>query len=108
MDYSIFSGTMADMTYLQIEKQHEKLPVLFPIGVIEEHGPVCLGTDVGLHITWQRRTKRPSRLSVESIIAPAYYWGINAAMNGFAVHSETRDNGLCFVRSPKVFEKLEF
>ena len=47
MSYSIFSETMADMTYQQIEKAAErKVPILFPIAVIEEHGPhLCLGTD---------------------------------------------------------------
>ena len=40
MGYSIFSETMADMTFQQIERAAEqKLPVLFPIAVIEEHGP---------------------------------------------------------------------
>ncbi|HNQ45847.1 MAG TPA: creatininase family protein [Syntrophorhabdus sp.] len=87
MDYSIFSGTMADMTYLQIEEAaRKKLPVLFPIGVIEEHGPhMCLGTDVYLAYNLAKDVQKGLRVfQVESIIAPAYYWGINAAMNGFA------------------------
>jgi len=47
MGYSIFSDTMADMTFQQIEDAAKKnIPVLFPIAVIEEHGPhMCLGTD---------------------------------------------------------------
>ncbi len=47
MSYSIFQGTMADMTYQQVEEaSKQRLPVLFPIAVIEEHGPhMCLGTD---------------------------------------------------------------
>lgn len=50
MPYSIFSETMVDMKYTEIEKAaQEKWPVLLPIGVIEEHGPhMCLGTDVYL------------------------------------------------------------
>ncbi|MGI6669780.1 MAG: creatininase family protein [Acetivibrionales bacterium] len=38
---------MADMNYLQVKEATEKgLPVLFPVAVIEEHGPhLCLGTD---------------------------------------------------------------
>lgn len=87
MGYSIFSETMADMTYQQIEDAAErKLPVLFPIAVIEEHGPhMCLGTDTYLAYNLARDVKKGLLdTHVESIIAPAYYWGINAAMNGFA------------------------
>ena len=45
--YSIFDGTMVDMTYPEIEKAaQEKAIVLFPTGVIEEHGPALpLGVD---------------------------------------------------------------
>ena len=47
MAYSIFAGTMADMTYLQVEEAAAQgLPVLFPVAVIEEHGPhLPLATD---------------------------------------------------------------
>jgi creatinine amidohydrolase len=50
MSYSIFSETMADMTYQQIETAAgEKQLVLFPIAVMEEHGPhLCTGTDTYL------------------------------------------------------------
>jgi len=87
MSYSIFSETMADMTYQQIEDAAmRKLPVLFPIAVIEEHGPhMCLGTDTYLAYNLARDVKKGLLATgVESIIAPVYYWGINAAMNGFA------------------------
>lgn len=87
MGYSIFSDTMADMTYQQIEEAAtKKLPVLFPIAVIEEHGPhMCLGTDTYLTYNFARDVKKGLLdLGVDSIIAPPYCWGINAAMNGFA------------------------
>ncbi len=87
MSYSIFSETMADMTYQQVEDAaRRKLPVLFPIAVIEEHGPhMCLGTDTYLAYNLARDVKKGLLAArVESIIAPVYYWGINAAMNGFA------------------------
>lgn len=87
MGYSIFSETMADMTYQQIEDAAErKLPVLFPIAVIEEHGPhMCLGTDAYLAYNLAKNVKNGLLISrVESIIAPTYYWGINTAMDGFA------------------------
>ena len=87
MGYSIFSETMADMTYQQIERAAEqKLPVLFPIAVIEEHGPhLCLGTDTYLTYHICKMVKKGlHELGLDSLIAPPYYWGINVATNGFA------------------------
>lgn len=78
---------MADMTFQQIEEAAgRKLPVLFPIAVIEEHGPhMCLGTDTYLTYNFARDVRKGLlEAGVESIIAPPYYWGINAAMSGFA------------------------
>jgi creatinine amidohydrolase len=87
MNYSIFKDTMADMTYPEIEKAAEqKLPVLFPIAVIEEHGPhLCLGTDT--YLTYQLCSnirKDMKALGMDSVIAPPFYWGINIATGGFA------------------------
>lgn len=50
MNYSIFTDTMADLDWREIEnKGRQKVPVLFPLGVIEEHGPhLPLGTDIYL------------------------------------------------------------
>ncbi len=87
MGYSIFSETMADMTYQQIEKgAQQKLPVLFPIAVIEEHGPhMCLGTDTYLTYNFCKMLKKAlSDMGIDLLIAPPYYWGINVATNGFA------------------------
>lgn len=102
MGYSIFHGTMADMTYREIEKAAEqKLPVLFPIAVIEEHGPhLCLGTDAYLTYSLSSYVKKGlSDLGIESLIVPPFYWGINAATDGFAgsftVRPETMTAMLC-------------
>jgi len=102
MGYSIFSETMADMTYQEIEKAAEqKLPVLFPIAVIEEHGPhLCLGTDTYLTYNLCKMVKKGLReLGLDSLIAPPYYWGINVATNGFAgsftIKPETMVSVLC-------------
>ncbi|MEY8357270.1 creatininase family protein [Lachnospiraceae bacterium 54-53] len=45
---SIFADTMADMNWKEIEQMgQESVPVLFPLGVVEEHGPhLPLGTDI--------------------------------------------------------------
>ena len=50
MNYSIFTDTMADLDWREIEnKGRQKVPVLFTLGVIEEHGPhLPLGTDIYL------------------------------------------------------------
>ncbi len=50
MGYTIFEDTLADMTFLEVEESaRNNAVVLFPIAVIEEHGPhMCLGTDVYL------------------------------------------------------------
>ena len=102
MSYSIFSETMADMTYPQIEKAAEqKLPVLFPIAVIEEHGPhMCLGTDTYLTYNLGKKIRKVLLdRGLDCLIAPPYYWGINVATNGFAgtfnVKPETMISVLC-------------
>jgi len=87
MAYSIFSETMADMRYPEIERAaKEKWPVLFPIAVIEEHGPhMCLATDAYLTYHLCKMVKRNLKdFGIESLIAPPYYWGINVATNGFS------------------------
>ena len=45
---NIFKDTMSEMTYEQVEKLVEQEAiVLFPVGIIEEHGPhLPLGTDI--------------------------------------------------------------
>lgn len=45
---NIFEETMAHLTYVEIEKAAaERTPILFPVGVIEEHGPhLPLAVDV--------------------------------------------------------------
>lgn len=102
MGYSIFSDTMADVTFQQIEQAaQEKQVVLFPIAVIEEHGPhLSLGTDTYLSYQFAKEIKKELlQLGVRSLIAPPYYWGINVCTNGFAgsftVKSETMISVLC-------------
>lgn len=102
MSYSIFTDTMADMTYQEIEQAaEEKQLVLFPIAVIEEHGPhLCCGTDTYLaHKFCKDIQKGLLDLGIKSVIAPPYYWGINVCTNGFAgsftVRPETMISVLC-------------
>lgn len=102
MSYSIFGETMADMTYQQIEQAaQEKQLVLFPIAVMEEHGPhLPLGTDTYLTYQFARGVRNALLESgFHSLIVPPYYWGINACTDGFAgsftVKPETMISVLC-------------
>ena len=100
MSYSIFADTMADMTYQQIEKAAErKVPVLFPIAVIEEHGPhLCLGTDTYIIYNLCKKVRKGLLdQGVDSLIVPPYYWGINIATNGFAGSFSVKPETMVFV-----------
>lgn len=86
MNNSIFYGTMADMTYVQIEELiKQQAVVLLPVAVIEEHGPhLPLGTDTYLTYSIFRHIQNElNNLNVKSVIAPPFYYGINVATSGF-------------------------
>ncbi len=69
--------------------------VLLPVGVIEEHGPhLGLGADVYLAYQWCKLTRHAlGGLGVAALIAPPFYWGINASTGmfpgSFTVRPET-------------------
>ena len=86
MNNSIFNGTMADMTYQEIENLiKQEAIVLLPVAVIEEHGPhLPLGTDTYLTYSMFKYIQAElNDLNVKSVIAPPFYWGINVATSGF-------------------------
>ncbi len=86
MGYSIFEDTMADMTWLEVDRSaKEGAIVLFPMGVIEEHGPhMCLGVDTYLGYTKCRLMKQKlEEKNIKTIIAPPFYWGINNVTGDF-------------------------
>lgn len=86
MGYSVFENTMADLTWQDIEKAAEKKAViLFPIGVMEEHGPhLPLGTDCYISYNIAQYIKKAlDEKKVECLIAPPFYWGINFVTGGF-------------------------
>jgi len=102
MSYSVFEKTMADMTYPEVERAAaRKLPLLFPLGVIEEHGPhMCLGVDTYLAYKVCRLVGDGlSGLGCESLMVPPLYWGVNSATQAFAgsftVKPETLISVLC-------------
>jgi creatinine amidohydrolase len=85
--YSVFDGTMADMTYVEIERAaEEKAIILLPTGVIEEHGPhLPLGVDVyGSYLIAKMTRAELNRKGISSLIAPPFYWGMNNCTASFA------------------------
>lgn len=83
---SIIKDTMVTNNWQEVEKAGtDKLPVLFPLGVIEEHGPhLPLGADIywsySMCAMVKKKLKSEGR---ESVIAPPYYWGVNHCTGGF-------------------------
>jgi len=75
---NIFEETMAHLTYVQIERAAEEgTPVLFPVGVIEEHGPhLPLAVDVyGSYLQSRIIRSELEKKGVSVLIAPPFYWG---------------------------------
>ena len=75
---NIFKDNMSEMTYEQVEKLVEQEAiVLFPVGIIEEHGPhLPLGTDIYLaykqaHDVWEELNS----MKIPCVIAPPFYLG---------------------------------
>jgi creatinine amidohydrolase len=85
-DKSIFSDTMVELTWQEVKREAEKKSiVLFPISVVEEHGPhMDLSPDIyGTNIICKLIKFKLESKAINSIIAPPYYWGINMATGRF-------------------------
>jgi len=79
-EYSIFKDTMADMTYPEVEQAIRGGAIaLWPLGVIEQHGPhLPLGTDVYVPMARLRRVRQIlTGRGIQALIVPAFYWGVN-------------------------------
>lgn len=84
--YSIFNETIADMTWMEVEKAANNNSVmLVPIGAIEQHGPhLPTGTDTYLAYHLCLLTKKElEKQEIPAVIAPPYYFGITQATRGF-------------------------
>jgi creatinine amidohydrolase len=84
--YSIFDETIVDMAWPQVEKAaQEGAIVLFPIGVIEEHGPhMGLGIDTYMAFMKCKLVRRELEAKgIKTVIAPPFYWGINSNTGSF-------------------------
>jgi creatinine amidohydrolase len=72
---NIFEETMAHMTYVQIEAAaQEGTIVLFPVGVVEEHGPhLPLAVDVyGAYLQSREVKSELEKKGIKSLIAPPF------------------------------------
>jgi len=86
MTYSIFAGTMADMSWMEVQKAIERGAVaLIPSGVIEQQGPhLPTGTDVyGSHLICNKMRSELNKSHIECLITPPFYWGINHVTGAF-------------------------
>jgi creatinine amidohydrolase len=91
---NIFEETMAHMTYVQIEEAaRKKAIVLFPTGVIEEHGPhLPLAVDVyGSYLQSRAIQKDLEVKEIGALIAPPFYWGVNTATGSFGGSFTSRE-----------------
>lgn len=84
MSRNILRNTMVEMKWTEVEEYaKENATVLFPIGVIEEHGPhMCLGTDIYLSVANAEIIRQVmENEGFKAIIAPPFYWGIVGGVN---------------------------
>jgi creatinine amidohydrolase len=83
---NIFEETMAHLTFAEVEKAaREGTPILFPVGVIEEHGPhLPLSVDVyGSYLEARMIKSELEKKGILTLIAPPFYWGVNMATDSF-------------------------
>ncbi len=91
--YSVFYGTMADMTYPEVkEAAQQGAVVLWGLGVIEQHGPhLPLATDVYMpYASLRLVSAKLAAQGVRSVTMPPYYWGINDVSGLFPGTFEVR------------------
>ncbi len=78
--YSIFAGTLADMTWPEVEAAGARnTPLLVPVAVIEQHSRhLPLATDTyGAYLLCSLIRKDLAARGVEVLIAPPCYYGVN-------------------------------
>lgn len=83
---SVLSGTMAEMTYVEVADAASRGAVaLWALGSIEEHGPhLPLATDVYVPTAQLLQVQRQlAAKEISSVIVPAYYWGVNHVTGSF-------------------------
>ncbi len=93
---SIFKDTLVDLSWPQVKEAGQRHAlVIFPMAVVEEHGPhLDLSPDIYLTCLFARNMKAQlAARGIEAVIAPPYYFGINtdtgAFPGSFSVRPET-------------------
>lgn len=84
--YSIFAGTLADMTWPEVEAAGTRnTPLLVPVAVIEQHSRhLPLATDTyGAYLLCSLIQKDLADRGIQVLIAPPYYYGVNATTSMF-------------------------
>jgi len=84
--YSIFAGTIADMTHTEYANAVKRGAVaLWGLGVIEAHGPhLPLGTDVyGPYLNTRQAREALERRGIPALVVPVFYWGVNRVTSAF-------------------------
>ena len=105
----IFAGTIAEMTWPEVDKAAKDGAVLlWAFGVIEQHGPhLPTGTDVYLPSIRLRQVKRLLAVrGVQALIVPPYYWGVNEVSGSFPASYRVRPSLMTELMAD-VFESLE-
>lgn len=95
-DLSVFTDTLVEMTWEEVKASGERGDsVIFPIAVIEAHGPhMDLSADIYYAYLFSRFLKKNlCAKGINTVIVPPYYWGINSATEkypgSFTVRPET-------------------
>jgi creatinine amidohydrolase len=84
--YSIFAGTLADMTWPEVEAAGARnTPLLVPVAVIEQHSlHLPLATDTyGAYLLCSQIKRELAGRGMDLLIAPPYYFGVNATTSMF-------------------------
>lgn len=84
--YSVFTGTIADMTWPDVGAQAKAGAVaIWGIAVIEEHGPAMpLGTDTyGAAVTTRLVKADLEAKGIKSLVIPAFAWGASDSTSVF-------------------------
>jgi creatinine amidohydrolase len=82
----VFAGTLADMTWPEVEEAGARdIPVLVPVAVIEQHSlHLPLATDTyGAHLLCLLIQKELAAQGIRVLIAPPFYYGVNATTGMF-------------------------
>ncbi|TFY97429.1 creatininase family protein [Ramlibacter rhizophilus] len=109
MSTDIFSETLAEMTWYEVEQAaRDGAVLLWAFGVIEQHGPhLPTGTDVYIPQARLREVKRELKeRGIPALIVPPYYWGVNVVSGAFPASYRVRPEIIRELMAD-VFQSLE-